>query len=112
VEFALRELGYRVVTKPAELPDFVTNALFVGSEVPVADVRIIALALLRSGAELQRVCNFRNPGTRPRVVQVGSSAAARRAPVLDVKALESLTAASLRCGSGASTSSIPSLSSP
>lgn len=97
VEFALRDLGYQVVVKRANLEVVGTNAIYFGTDVYIADVRIIALALLRSGAQLQRICAFPNSSRRQRIVQIMGAVSAQQKPLLEVPALESLEKGSLPC---------------
>ena len=102
VEFALRELGYQVKVQPARAEDIATNAISFGNGVPLADVRIIALAVARTGAELRRICPFRNPAGRPYTVQVLGSESAGRLPPVDLKQLESIADGRfLPCAEGA-----------
>ena len=90
VEFALRDLGYQVSVEQARAEEVATNAISYGSNVSLADVRIIALAVARTGAQLRRICPFLNTAGRAGVVQVIGSAAAERLPPLSVKELESI----------------------
>jgi len=90
VEFALRELGYQVKVQPARAEDIATNAISFGNGVPLADVRIIALAVTRTGAELRRICPFKNPDGRQYTVQVLGSETAAHLPPVDLKQLESI----------------------
>ena len=102
VEFALRELGYQVKVQPARAEDIATNAISFGNGVPLADVSIIALAVIRSGADLRRICPFRNPDGRQYTVQVLGSETAARLPSIDLKQLQSVsTGSSLPCAEGA-----------
>jgi hypothetical protein len=103
VEFALRELGYRVRVMQARAEDVATNALSFGQNVPLGDVRIIALAVARTGAQLRRICPFRNPrGGRERIVQVLGVQTALPRPALGVEALRTLgEQGPLPCADGA-----------
>jgi hypothetical protein len=70
----LQRLGYRVSIGAPQLPDDATNAIWAGDKVPVADVKAIALTLMRAGVAFQsikRFCEFR--ADHDRVVQVGTS---------------------------------------
>ncbi|HEX6054084.1 MAG TPA: hypothetical protein VFZ21_32665 [Gemmatimonadaceae bacterium] len=103
VEFALRDLGYRVSVEQARAEEVATNAISYGSNVSLADVRIIALAVARTGAQLRRICPFLNTAGRADVVQVIGSAAAERLRPLSVKELESIgPGGRLPCPSGPS----------
>ena len=90
VEYVLRGLGYQVNVEQARAEEVATNALSYGSGVPLTDVRIIALALARAGAQLRRICPFRESAGRANVVQVIGSSISDRFPPLSVKQLESI----------------------
>jgi hypothetical protein len=90
VEFALKELGYAVDTKPAYHEDLATNTVSFGSAVPPEDVQIIALAVARTGATLRRVCPFVAARGRDYTVEIIGSAASGRAPPLSLAQLEAL----------------------
>jgi len=90
VEYVLRGLGYQVSVEEARAEEVATNAISYGSAVPLADVRIIALALARAGAQLRRICPFRESGGRAHVVQVIGSSMSDQLPPLSVKDLEAI----------------------
>jgi len=90
VEYALRELGYQVKVEQAQAEDVATNAISYGQRVPLADVRIIALAVARTGAQIRRICPFQSSRGRENVVQVIGSQSASARPPLDIRTLESL----------------------
>ena len=91
VEYVLRGVGYQVSVEQARAEVVATNAISYGANVPLTDVRIIALALARAGAQLRRVCPFRESGGRANVVQVIGSSLSDRFPTLSVKQLEAIT---------------------
>jgi hypothetical protein len=90
VEFALKELGYAVVTKPAYHEDLATNTVSFGAAVPPEDVQIIALAVARSGASLRRVCPFVAARGRDRTVEIIGAAASGASPPLSLAQLGAL----------------------
>ena len=90
VEFVLRGLGYQVSVEQARAEEVATNAMSYGDNVPLTDVRIIALALARAGAQLRRICPFRESQGRANVVQVIGSSMSDRFPTLSVKQLEAI----------------------
>ena len=97
----LRGLGYQVTVEQARAEEVGTNAMSYGSSVPLTDVRIIALALARAGAQLRRICPFRESSGRSNVVQVIGSSISERFPPLSVKDLESIAPGPLPpCPSG------------
>lgn len=55
VNQALQELGYPVLRPRALVGDTATNALWFGSAVPLQDVRVVALALIRAGVKLRAI---------------------------------------------------------
>jgi hypothetical protein len=55
VDQALRDLGYPVTRPSAIVKDLPTNALWFGSAVPVEDVQVVALALMRAGVTLRAI---------------------------------------------------------
>lgn len=89
VEFAMRELGYTVETAPARAEDIGTNALSYGPDVPLEDVRVIALALARTGAELKRICPLRDGSSRRHSVEIIGSANAQPLKSLTLDELSS-----------------------
>jgi len=102
VEYVLRELGYEVEIQQARAEEVVTNAISFGSAVPLDDVRVIALAVARTGAKLRRICPFRDSRGREHVVQVIGARSASRLDVLTVKDLEAIhVGAPLPCPEGA-----------
>lgn len=78
--------------------EFVTNALWVGDQVPPEDIRAAALTLMGANIRLHSIERFRFPtGESPKshVVQVGHSPAAEKLPELtvdDVLAIQSIDA--------------------
>jgi hypothetical protein len=91
VEFALKELGYKVEIKPAYHEDLATNTVSFGGAVPAQDVQIIALAVARTGAILRRVCPFVAERGRDRTVEIIGSAASGTARPLTLGQLGLLT---------------------
>lgn len=55
VDQALRDLGYPVTRPRAIVKDTPTNALWFGSAVPLEDVQVVALALMRAGITLRAI---------------------------------------------------------
>ena len=90
VEFALKELGFSVVSKPAFAEDIATNAVSYGPEVPATELRIIALAIARTGAQLRRICPFRTIRAREHTLEIIGAASAARLPPLTPRQLETL----------------------
>jgi hypothetical protein len=90
VEFALRELGYNVSTAPARVEEIATNAISYGPDVPLADVRVIAFALARTGAQLKRICPLRTVGERQHAVEVIGSTSAQSLSTLTLDQLSTL----------------------
>ncbi len=98
VEFALKELGFAVVTKPAFKEDIATNAVSYGPDVPASDLRIIALAIARTGASLRRLCPFVGATGRERTVEIIGSAPASALPPLTLSMIEAVDpAAGVQC---------------
>jgi hypothetical protein len=75
IEFALRELGYEVeVLSPLARADLPTNSVGYGPSVPLRDLKLIALTLVRGGTEVRSICPVREVRDRARVVEVTYSA--------------------------------------
>lgn len=92
VEFALKELGYTVTIGPARLEDVATNAMSYGPAVPLADVRVVALALARTGAQIRRICPIRATVGRERSVEIIGSTTAAELPALTLEQLSTFGA--------------------
>jgi hypothetical protein len=76
VTAALQGLGYplsRGTPNPGVPADARTNAIWYGRSVPLADVKRVALALMRSGVEIRLIVPFSPPREdRDSMIQVGS----------------------------------------
>lgn len=70
VEDALRSAGLEPVEKTA-VGTSPTNAIWAGRKVPLIDVKIVALTLLRAGVRLRSVRSYCEASVRPSTIQIG-----------------------------------------
>jgi energy-coupling factor transporter ATP-binding protein EcfA2 len=89
----LNSLGFQIKTTAAINPN-PTNVVWYGSQVAENDVKIVALAMIRSGVTLQGVQPFQKSTTKPLTIQVGHEPRIEDLPPLttDAIATQSLTA--------------------
>jgi hypothetical protein len=88
---ALRGAGLDVIKLPGQLPG-PTNSLWAGNSVSIADVKPVALALLRAGVQLKTVRHFRDgSGPKDRVIEIGSDHDFAEAPVLTEEQIQNMT---------------------
>jgi hypothetical protein len=73
VEAALKDLGFRVDkgNTTQGMSNKATNALFCGSQVTPDELKLVALALINGGVQLQTIRGARQQG--PNVIQIGHS---------------------------------------
>ncbi len=89
---ALRDAGLDVIKLPGQLPG-PTNSVWAGNSVTMEEVRPVALALLRSGAQLKAVRHFRDgSGAKDRLIEIGSDRAFANAPVLTEVQIQQMSA--------------------
>ncbi len=93
-EDALRVLGFevRIVGSSNESTAIPPNVISFGDSVPLADVRVVALAFARSGVALRRVCPMTNSLNRERVVQISGWSSAQQLKPLSVDVLNGIGA--------------------
>lgn len=87
----LSGLGYtvRVVSGTGSMSHIATNAMWFGRNVPLAQVKQIALTLMAAGVPLKTIRTFSNPGRKTNIVEVGADAAFANAPPLKPEAVAS-----------------------
>lgn len=86
---SLRELGFRVEVRRPVNPTRASNALWYGSEVDPAAVRMVGYALLRAGYELRYVGPFRaGDRGKERLIEIGVSPQAIRDALITPAGLE------------------------
>lgn len=83
IESALREIGYTVELLPAVLRiDETTNSIAYGPQVPLRDLKLIALTLVRGGTGLRAICPVLDIRDRAFVAEVNySTRASIRSPI-------------------------------
>jgi hypothetical protein len=87
---ALRDGGLDVIKLPGQLPG-PTNSVWAGNSVTIAEVRPVALALLRAGIQLKAVRHFRDgSGPKDRLIEIGSDHAFANAPVLTEEQIQNM----------------------
>jgi hypothetical protein len=99
VQNALQTLGFKVTVLTSQLSGFPTNAVFFGTGAHLDDVKLVALALMRSGITVQWINRIEDniAASRQAVIQAGAAAEARNATpytaadVSDAKAFAGLS---------------------
>jgi|UPI0004885C99 hypothetical protein len=95
VKQSLKSLGFATTERKAKLPNLVTNAVFFGKPVRADDVKLVVLALMRAGVQIQTIRSIQGiaASTQP-VIQAGTSAVSEQCPpwtarqVMDAKSFE------------------------
>jgi hypothetical protein len=88
---ALRDHGLDVIKLPGQIPG-PTNSLWAGNGVTIAEVKPIALTLLRAGVQLKAVRHFRDgSGSKERLIEIGSDQKFATAPVLTEEQIQNMT---------------------
>jgi hypothetical protein len=91
VAIELSALGYKFAQKQASnhMESKGTNAIWFGSDVPLGDIKIVALALIRAGIPIRGIRPFRNNLTNPSyknyTIEVGASVDLESKSPLNVK---------------------------
>jgi hypothetical protein len=87
---ALRDAGLDVIKLPGQLPG-PTNSIWAGDHVTMAEVKPVALTLLRAGVQLKAVRHFRDgSGAKDRLIEIGSDHAFANAPVLTEEQVQNM----------------------
>ncbi len=82
----IRRLGYDIAVERPPIGDLPTNAIWLGNEVDIADVKALALAVIRAGYGVKAIRPFNEPGgVRARQVQIGADRAIAGRPNLTVE---------------------------
>lgn len=87
----LDALGYDFKSKPPSqyMSKKQTNALWFGAGVPLKDVKIVALAMVRAGVPLRGIRPYRNSLTNPeykrKIIEVGASVDLEGRPLVTVE---------------------------
>lgn len=91
-ESSLRELGFdvQIIRPQAQATTIPPNVISFGDSVPLADVRVVALAFVRSGVALRRVCPMTNSLKRERVVQISGWRSAEDDAPLSIETLDAI----------------------
>jgi hypothetical protein len=100
---ALQESGLKFRKAPARVTDDPTNSVWVGDAVPLADVKFVALTLLRAGVQLRAVRRFHDgSGAKTHLIEIGADRAVDNSPVLTVEQIENMRELPPRDSTGAS----------
>jgi hypothetical protein len=89
IEPALRSLGFDVDIETGSASE--TNSVAYGSRVSTKNIKLVALALLRAGVDLRRVCPFVTEGTRSNEIQVLGASVAEPYPLITLEQVDALT---------------------
>ncbi len=87
VKSALLELDFKFTEGQPGIPDVGTNAIFFGDKVPIEDVKLVALTLIRAGVEIKYIRPFKNSTGRSLLIQVGAGTAYVSRQPLSVEAI-------------------------
>jgi hypothetical protein len=86
----MRDAGFEVIERQAHVLQ-PTNAIWAGDQVPLQDVKLVGLALLRAGVNVVTVRRFHDgTGHKARLIQVGAIALLAGEPGLSPRDIESL----------------------
>ncbi len=91
VALELSALGYKFVQKPASeyMAKRATNAVWFGKGVPLDDIKIITLALVRAGVPVKGIRPYRSistvTGYKTNIIEVGASVDLDNKPVMTVE---------------------------
>src|SRR5262249_5188106 len=99
VALALKELGYQNITNKVsngQLRNIETNAVYIGSNIALNDVKVITLALIRAGFEIKEVRKFERAGKENKIEIIGSMNVINKKPlpakaIFDSKELSDMT---------------------
>lgn len=86
----LEALGYQFRTAPPTryMAKKQTNAIWFGSDVPLEDVKVVALALMRAGIQIKAIRPYRSSDTNPTYksnrIEIGASVDVENRPPLTV----------------------------
>jgi hypothetical protein len=86
----LEALGYQFQTAPPSryMDKKQTNSIWFGSDVPIKDVKVVALALIRAGIQIRAIRPYQRSSTDPDYksnrIEVGASVDVERRPPLTV----------------------------
>ncbi|GAA0549573.1 hypothetical protein FHS83_001135 [Rhizomicrobium palustre] len=85
----LSNLGYAVQVVPGRgyISRVGTNAVWFGRDVPLAQVKQVALTLIAAGVSLKTIRQFSDPGRKTSIIEVGADAAFVNAPQLSAEAV-------------------------
>jgi len=88
---ALVEGGLKFSNATARIIDDPTNSIWAGDKVPLADVRFVALTLLRAGVQLHAVRRFqKGSGSKEHLIEIGADRKMDDAATLTVQQIEDL----------------------
>lgn len=93
----LEALGYRFKTAPASryMDKKQTNAIWFGSDVPLNDVKVVALALMRAGIQIKAIRPYKKSIADPEYksirIEVGASIDIESQPTLTVDGIVAAT---------------------
>ncbi len=92
VNDALKELGFEIREGKPTLPNVPTNAIWLGEDVPIEAVKLVAYTLIRAGIEIKIIRPFAPPPYRKRDrIEVGSDIQFVDRPPLTVEQIRSAT---------------------
>jgi hypothetical protein len=88
---ALLEGGLKFSQATARITDDPTNSIWAGDKVPLADVKFVALTLLRAGVQLHSVRRFQDgSGSKEYLIEIGADRKMDDASTLTVQQIEDL----------------------
>ncbi|MBW4445165.1 MAG: TIR domain-containing protein [Plectolyngbya sp. WJT66-NPBG17] len=87
VRDAFTKLGFNLDIKKPEVTDVPINVIFYGENVEQEDVKLVAYALIRAGAEIKYIQPFRGDYAKrkPSIIQVGAERKFQDKPPLEVE---------------------------
>jgi len=91
VKSSLAQIGIKVKKGIANLKEEPTNAIWFGVDVPIYEVKFVALTLLRAGINIKTIKPFRNRGSKRNIIEIGSDMNFTKKNTLDPNTVEQTT---------------------
>lgn len=91
----LESMGFVVCLKEPRVRDIPTNAIWFGPGVPMAEVKLVALTLIRAGVNLRTIKPFAADAVeneQDNLIQIGADADDAEDPILSVAFIDNQTA--------------------
>ena len=91
VKSSLAQIGLKVKKGIANLKEEPTNALWFGVDVPINEVKFVALTLLRAGINIKTIKPFKRIDSKRNIIEIGSDMNFTNSTTLDPNTVEQTT---------------------